>query len=86
MGVTAGIFLASILLNEMCYLVYIRYLWVHQGAMQLKGLTKTKFIHLFEKRFSHSTMPVCILKFLELHMILHVHIYTKNVTPGGIKP
>ena len=27
MGVTAGIFLASILLNEMRYLVYIRYLW-----------------------------------------------------------
>jgi hypothetical protein len=27
MGVTAGIFLASILLKEMCYLVYIRYLW-----------------------------------------------------------
>ena len=27
MGVTAGIFLASILQNEMRYLVYIRYLW-----------------------------------------------------------
>jgi hypothetical protein len=27
MEVTAGIFLASILLNEMRYLVYIRYLW-----------------------------------------------------------
>jgi hypothetical protein len=27
MGVTAGIFLASILLKEMRYLVYIRYLW-----------------------------------------------------------
>jgi hypothetical protein len=27
MGVTAGIFLASILLKEMGYLVYIRYLW-----------------------------------------------------------
>jgi hypothetical protein len=26
MGVTAGIFLASILLNEMRYLVYIKYL------------------------------------------------------------
>ena len=26
-GVTAGIFLASILLKEMRYLVYIRYLW-----------------------------------------------------------
>jgi hypothetical protein len=30
MGVTAGIFLASILLKEMRYLVYIRYLWVLQ--------------------------------------------------------
>jgi hypothetical protein len=28
-GVTAGIFLASILLKEMGYLVYIRYLWVY---------------------------------------------------------
>jgi hypothetical protein len=27
MGVTAGIFLASILLKEMRYLAYIRYLW-----------------------------------------------------------
>jgi hypothetical protein len=27
MGVTAGIFVASILLKEMRYLVYIRYLW-----------------------------------------------------------
>ena len=27
MGVTAGIFLASILLKEMRYQVYIRYLW-----------------------------------------------------------
>ena len=27
MGETAGIFLASILLKEMRYLVYIRYLW-----------------------------------------------------------
>jgi hypothetical protein len=30
MGVTAGIFLASILLKEMRYLVYIRYLCVQQ--------------------------------------------------------
>jgi hypothetical protein len=30
--VTAGIFLASILLKEMRYLVYIRYLWVQYGA------------------------------------------------------
>jgi hypothetical protein len=28
MGVTAGIFLASILLKEMRYLVYKRYLWL----------------------------------------------------------
>jgi hypothetical protein len=27
MGVTSGIFFASILLKEMRYLVYIRYLW-----------------------------------------------------------
>jgi hypothetical protein len=35
MGVTAGIFLASILLKEMRHLVYIRYLWGHRlpGAL-----------------------------------------------------
>jgi hypothetical protein len=32
MGVTAGIFLASILLKEMRYLVYIRYLWFPEPA------------------------------------------------------
>jgi hypothetical protein len=34
MGVTAGIFLASILLNEMRYLVYIRYIWSNQSKHQ----------------------------------------------------
>jgi hypothetical protein len=34
MGVTAGIFLASILLKEMRYLVYIRYLWVQSVCKQ----------------------------------------------------
>jgi hypothetical protein len=29
MGATAGIFFASILLKEMLYLVYIRYLWYY---------------------------------------------------------
>jgi hypothetical protein len=32
MGVTAGIFLASILLKEMRYLVYIRYQWPAQAS------------------------------------------------------
>jgi hypothetical protein len=36
MGVTAGIFLASILLKEMRYLVYIRYLWFGPRARQIK--------------------------------------------------
>ena len=35
MGVTAGIFLASILLKEMRYLVYIRYLWYVGGLLSL---------------------------------------------------
>jgi hypothetical protein len=38
MGVTAGILLASILLKEMRYLVYIRYLWA--GCMSLHHLKK----------------------------------------------
>jgi hypothetical protein len=32
MGVTAGIFLASILLKEMRYLVYIRYLYGYNSS------------------------------------------------------
>ena len=35
MGVTAGIFLASILLKEMHYLVYIRYLWYEHLQIEL---------------------------------------------------
>jgi hypothetical protein len=36
MGVTAGIFLTSILLKEMRYLVYIRYLWsIYVGLTNL---------------------------------------------------
>jgi hypothetical protein len=40
MGVTAGIFLASILLKEMRYLVYIRYLcWLrHRGITFLTNI------------------------------------------------
>ena len=34
MGVTAGIFLASILLKELRYLVYIRYLWYEPGKIR----------------------------------------------------
>jgi hypothetical protein len=37
MGVTAGIFLASILLKEMRYLVYIRYLWWTQTNYATSG-------------------------------------------------
>jgi hypothetical protein len=35
MGVTAGIFLASILIKGMRYLVYIRYLWSYLSAINL---------------------------------------------------
>ena len=38
MRVTAGIFLASILLKEMRYLVYIRYLWVYYVCIELSNL------------------------------------------------
>jgi hypothetical protein len=34
-GLTAGIFLASILLKEMRYLVYIRYLWSTPGKLKI---------------------------------------------------
>ena len=37
MGLTAGIFLASILLKEMRYLVYIRYLWYEPYTMRANG-------------------------------------------------
>jgi hypothetical protein len=41
MGVTAGIFLASILLKEMRYLVYVRYLW---GGLVKKGVGHEVFL------------------------------------------
>jgi hypothetical protein len=37
MGITAGIFLASILLKEMRYLVYIRYLWPRLIFARING-------------------------------------------------
>jgi hypothetical protein len=41
MGVTAGIFLASILLKEMRYLVYKRYLWARPiGTVELLNETQ----------------------------------------------
>jgi hypothetical protein len=53
MGVTAGIFLASILLKEMRYLVYIRYLWerVSKRSAQFNGgfgdaVFRTSAVHL----------------------------------------
>jgi hypothetical protein len=45
MGVTAGIFLASILLREMRYLVYIRYLWFRQvTTIELKDIGNKKLV------------------------------------------
>jgi uncharacterized membrane protein (GlpM family) len=46
MGVTAGIFLASILLREMRYLVYLRYLWYTTTRMSVGGavVSAWKFI------------------------------------------
>jgi hypothetical protein len=43
MGVTTGIFLASILLKEMRYLVYIRYLWLKQDEFKDSQLLLYKF-------------------------------------------
>jgi hypothetical protein len=45
MGVTAGIFLASILLKEMRYLVYIRYLWF--GIVRLGIYAKIYVLRMF---------------------------------------
>jgi hypothetical protein len=42
MGVTAGIFLASILLKEMRYLVYIRYLWFECSRETLESSHRTQ--------------------------------------------
>jgi hypothetical protein len=67
MGVTAGIFLASILLKEMRYLVYIRYLWnmpviidalniyVNEGAI----MSAASFNNLFG-------IPSCLIDFVVL--------------------
>ena len=52
MGVTAGIFLVSILLNEMRYLVYIIYLCVQQERVR-RNVGKI-FLNLIDKHFPHS--------------------------------
>jgi hypothetical protein len=44
MGVTAGIFLASIVLKEMRYLVYIRYLWTGSVNIARRGKLKITFL------------------------------------------
>jgi hypothetical protein len=56
MGVTTGIFLASILLKEMRYLVYIRYLWLKQDEFKDSQLLLYKFkgIQGLEFLFSNS--------------------------------
>ena len=38
-GITAGIFVASILLKEMRYLVYIRYLYIDTGSTSHLGIS-----------------------------------------------
>jgi hypothetical protein len=44
MGVTARIFLASILLKEMRYLVYIRYLWLGQAEVYSSTSYSTAYL------------------------------------------
>jgi hypothetical protein len=44
MGVTAGIFLASIVLKEMRYLVYVRYLWTGSVNLARRGKLKITFL------------------------------------------
>jgi hypothetical protein len=50
MGVTAGIFLASILLKEMRYLVYIRYLW-NLHVQELDDIVRHNMQTINGKRF-----------------------------------
>jgi hypothetical protein len=52
---TAGIFLASILLKEMRYLVYIRYLW--DKRILLKNRNCVYFFKIEQQRFGVSTPP-----------------------------
>jgi hypothetical protein len=46
MGVTAGIFLASILLKEMRYLVYIRYLWIQSVRKKLEKMVQKETLNM----------------------------------------
>jgi hypothetical protein len=61
MGVTAGIFLASILLKEMCYLVYIRYLWSEVAIS--KSVDKISNMHckgtLCPDELTHLGLEIC---------------------------
>jgi hypothetical protein len=80
MGVTAGIFLASILLKEMSYLVYIRYLCLkHAVEITRSGLFKkinyvqeltmnvflnNKYRKLQGLRSSNEKLQACLAKYL----------------------
>ena len=55
MGVTAGIFLTSILLKEMRYLVYIRYLCCHLPENILKFNVPGGRMPLFNKSYIFNT-------------------------------
>jgi hypothetical protein len=44
MGITVGIFFVSIVLKEMRYLVYIRYLWTGSVNLARRGKLKITFL------------------------------------------
>ena len=70
MGVTAGIFLASILLKEMRYLVYIRYLWftltvtnsvavfLDTQAFKMASCVSLLFLNITESCFSRFLLRI----------------------------
>ena len=69
MGVTAGIFLASILLKEMRYLVYIRYLW--EGLPQPPPPPFVGFPGLIDTIIIHKSVH-------------HPHLQIRNILPFRI--
>jgi hypothetical protein len=70
MGVTAGIFFASILLKEMRYLVYIRYLWLLQRNLVLLW----------------QVPPITHQRYLSMTLIIELfYVIVLNTVVGNIK-
>ena len=83
MGVTAGIFLASILLKEMRYLVYLRYLCLDYTAVHIDQETEEKCNNLL--LLWKSARYLCSADQLNLRFVGWVILLFKKIASKEIK-